>query len=425
VFGTPSSDEDCLYLNVWTPPDRASSPAPVMVFVHGGSFLYGSGTFPLYDGTNLARASGHVVVTLNYRLGALGYLSNAALRAEDPSNPTSGEYGTLDQIAAFTWVQKNVAAFGGDPSNVTIFGESAGATSMALHLVSPKSAGLFKNVIAESIAAIDGSPAATMALGDTNGATFASALGCTDAASLLTCLRAQPVSALLAPGGSSASVAFWPVADGVVIPSDPMALFSAGTFTKVPTVLGNNKNEGTLFVMNDPPTDDASYLAYANQLVPGQGAAIVAQYPIASYGGSYEAAAAAALNDGGFLCPTRKIARAVVATSTPVYRYDFVHVMEDPPFPNLGSFHGSELPFVFGNPIEGVFTLEADEEPLSTLMMSYWANMAAAGNPNGAGLFAWPAYQATTEPEVVLETTPSTETELAQATCDFWDGIED
>ena len=435
-FGTASSNEDCLYLNVWSPSPLASVAAPVMVFVHGGSFLYGSGTFGLYDGAKLAAATGHVVVTLNYRLGALGFLSNAALRLEDPANPSAGEYGIEDQIAAFQWVHENIAAFGGDAANVTIFGESAGGTSMFLHLVSPKSAGLFKQVIVESGAAALGSPAVLTAAGDAEGATFASLLACAsddagasdgstqDGAALMACLRGKAIADILATGGTESSPAWWPVVDGFVVPDDPVTLFAAGKINKVPTLLGNNKNEGTLFVLQSPPTDDASYAAFGDGLVPGQGAAIVAQYPIASFGGSYQAAAAEAMTDGTFLCPTRRVARAIAATGAPVFRYDFVHVMENPPIPNLGAFHGSELVFVLGNEIAGLFGLAADEQPLSELMMAYWGSMAASGNPNGGTRFAWPAYDATAETEIVLDSMPSTETQLKKAACDFWDGIE-
>ena len=423
-FGTASSDEDCLYLNVWAPISPAAKPAPVMVFVHGGSFLYGSGTFPLYDGSNLAAATGNLVVTLNYRLGALGFLSNPALRAEDPTSPSSGEYGVEDQIAAFQWVQANIAAFGGDPTNVTIFGESAGGTSMFLHLVSPKSAGLFARVIVESGAAASGSPAVPTSAADAQGASFATALGCTDASTIMTCLRGQSVASILGTGGSETSPTFWPAVNGFIVPADPVTLFASGAINKVPTLLGNNKNEGIPLRLPVPPTDDASYLAFANTLVAGQGSAIVAEYPISSFNGSYEAAAVQAMTDGVFLCPTRRVARGIVATGTPVFRYDFVHVMEDPPFLNLGAFHGSELVFVFGNDIAGAFGLEANEVPLSQLMMAYWGSMAASGNPNGSNRFAWPAYEMTTEPEIVLDTTQSTETKLEQSQCDFWDGIE-
>jgi para-nitrobenzyl esterase len=422
-FGYASTDEDCLYLNVWSANPSATA-APVMVFVHGGSFLYGSGTFGLYDGTHLAEATGHVIVTMNYRLGALGFLSNPALRAEDSTNPSAGDYAIQDQIAAFQWVQANAAAFGGDPKNVTIFGESAGGSSMFMHLVSPKSAGLFARVIVESGAGAAGYLALPQTAADQNGASFATAMGCTDASTLLTCLRATTVTNVLATTeGTTSDYDWFPAVDGFVIPSDPGALFTAGTFNRVPTLLGNNKDEGTLFVDPDPPTDDASYLAYCNALSPGQGSAIVAEYPIASFGGSYEAAASQVMTDGVFLCPTRRVARAILATGTPVFRYDFVHVMERPPIGGLGAFHGSELVFVFGNPLAGIFGAQPDELPLQTLMQGYWGNMATSGTPNGTGLFAWPPYDQANETEVVLDTTPSSETELEKAQCDFWDGI--
>jgi para-nitrobenzyl esterase len=424
-FGIVSSDEDCLYLNVWTPPET-KDPKPVMVFVHGGSFIYGTGTLPLYDGTKLATATGSVVVTLNYRLGALGFLSNSALRAEDPSNPTAGDYGILDQIAAFEWVQKNIAAFGGSPLNVTIFGESAGGTSMFVHLASPKSKGLFERVIVESGAAADGYVAIPETVADGLGGDFATAVGCTDAATLLTCLRGVSVATILGqtPTGSLGGT-WWPVTDGVVIPTEPMTVFAAGSFTKVPTLLGNNKNEGTLFTYEDPPTDATSYEALENSYFPGNGAAIVAQYPISSYGGSYFEAASDAQTDGVFLCPTRKVARAIAKSGTPVFRYDFDHAINYPLIPNLGAFHGSELLFVFGNTLVGFSGLAADEVPLSHEMMAYWGHMAAGGNPNSAGAFMWPAYQLTTEPEIVLDLTLSTETELKATQCDFWDSIGD
>jgi para-nitrobenzyl esterase len=427
-FGTASTDEDCLYLNVWTPPATTGvtqSARPVMVFVHGGSFLYGSGTFGLYDGTKLATATGNVVVTLNYRLGALGFLSNAALRAEDPSDPTAGDYGILDQIAAFEWVQKNIASFGGSPSNVTIFGESAGGTSMFVHLTTPKSKGLFERVIVESGAAADGYIAIPQVIADGVGADFATAVGCTDTATLLTCLRGKSPTTLLAATPAGATSGWWPVTDGVAIPKEPMSVFADGSFTKVPTLVGNNKNEGTLFTYAAPPTDPSSYLALENASFPGHGAAIVAQYPISNYGGSYFEAASDALTDGVFLCPTRKVARAIAKGGTPTYRYDFVHAISFPLIPNLGAFHGSELLFVFGNKLDGITGLQSNELPLSNEMMAYWGRMATHGNPNTSGAFAWPAYQLTTEPEIVLDLTLSTETELKSAACDFWDSIGD
>jgi para-nitrobenzyl esterase len=429
AFGTASNSEDCLYLNVWVPTASPPSKAPVLAFVHGGSFLYGSGTFPLYDGAKLAAATGNVVVTLNYRLGALGFLSNPALRAEDPSNPTAGDYGILDQIAALQWVKANVGAFGGDPSNVTIFGQSAGGTSMYAQLVSPLSAGLFARAIVESGAAASGGTLIAMpqATADANGATFASALGCTDASTLLSCLRGKSVADILGQSGSIGSASFWAVTDGVVIPSEPLSLFASGKVNKVPVIVGSNANEGKLFLFQSPPTDAASYLSFANGIAAGQGAAVVAQYPVSSYGGSYLDAADAVMTDGIFRCPARRVARGLVAAGVPTFRYEFVHDLENPPIPNLGAFHGAELAFIFGNPFAGTFSIAPDEQPLQTLMRSYWSAMAKSGAPTASGAPAWPAYDLGNEAVVVFDTTTTiaatSDAGAASTLCDFWDQL--
>jgi para-nitrobenzyl esterase len=424
AFGQPSMDEDCLYLNVWMPPSPPAK-APVMVFVHGGGFNYGSGTFPLYDGTKLAAAANAIVVTINYRLGFLGFLANPALRAEDPNHPSAGNYGIEDQIAAFQWVKANAAAFGGDPANMTIFGESAGGTSMFVHLVSPKSQGLFAHMMIESGWAAYGSGAATRTAADQIGAKLATALGCNDPAMLLSCLRGQSPSAILTatPMLAEAYPAV-PNIDGYVLPDDPMKLLASGTFNKVPTLVGTNKNEGTLFVtppFGNPPTDATTFQAEADVLFPGHGAAIAAQYPASSFGGSYGTTAAEALTDGWFVCPARRVARACATAGVGAFRYEFSHAINFL-IQGLGAFHGSELLFVFGNSITGA-TLQANELPLSQEMMAYWGAMSANGDPNGGGQFAWPKYDTTAEANIVLDLMLSTETALKKTQCDFWDTL--
>jgi para-nitrobenzyl esterase len=432
-WGEASVDEDCLYLNVWAPVPRAASAAPVMVFVHGGGFIGEAGDLGVWDGANLATTTGNIVLTINYRLGPFGFLSNPALRAEDPHG-SAGDYGILDQIAAFQWVHDNIAAFGGDPTKVTIFGESAGATSMFVHLASPVSKGLFSRVIVESgfaLPAWNGAAAKSQALADSMGASFAAALGCTDPGTLLSCLRAAAVQdalGALAIPGSPSSLSVWPwfpVIDGYVLPTDPIQAIASGTFNEVPTLLGNNRNEGTLTFYGNAPTDDASYLADAEALAPGHGAAVVAEYPIASYSGSYFDAASAMVTDGRFLCPTRRVARGIAASGTPTFRYDFTHVITDCTDHGLGAFHSAELLFVFGNglPCGGTATLLPSEVPLSQAIMGYWGTMASTGNPNGGGLFMWPQYDTTTETEIVLDLTQSTEMQYEKAQCDFWDSL--
>ena len=285
-------DEDCLYLDVYVPKPPPRRRAPVMVFVHGGAFVIGAASSGLYDGAKLASATGAIVVTINYRLGPFGFLSDAELRAEDPAHPSAGNYAIEDQIAALQWVKTNAASFGGDPANVTIFGESAGGTSMLVHLASPKSRGLFERAIVESAWTPYGGCAIPMATADQQGDAFATALGCTDSATRLACLRGKSPDDVLAAlplkaqGAIGTQGADWlPVIEGDVLPDEPLKLLAAGSFARVPVVIGNNTNEGSIFFDgNTTLVDDASYLAEEEAQYPGHGAAIVAQYPVAAFG---------------------------------------------------------------------------------------------------------------------------------------------
>ena len=265
-----------------------------MVFVHGGSFLYGSGTFPIYDGANLAAATGHVVVTMNYRLGALGFLSNPALRAEDPTNPSLGRVRRSKiRIAAFQWVQANIAAFGGDPANVTIFGESAGGTSMFLHLVSPKSAGLFARVIVESGARGRGLSRSADGAGGCTRSIVRDGARVHRRLHLMTCLRGQSVSSILAHRGERDEP--YVLAGGQRLhrprrSRDPLRLRRDQQGSHAPREQqerGDPSSSSSL----PPPTTRATSRS-RTRLVAGQGSAIVAEYPISSFSGSYEAAAA-------------------------------------------------------------------------------------------------------------------------------------
>jgi para-nitrobenzyl esterase len=435
-MGEASTNEDCLYLNVRVPVATPTQPAPptrpVMVFVYGGGFTVGAATVPLYDGTKLASATGAIVVTLNYRLGPFGFLSGAALRAEDPAHPSAGNYGIEDQIAAFQWVKNNAAAFGGDPSNVTIFGESAGGTSLLVHLASPKSAGLFARVIVESAWAMPGATTFTTAAADQDGDKLAQALGCTSQATALSCLRGKSVAEILkatSGGPLSGGPAWAPVIDGFVIPDDPVKVFAKGTFNKVPTVIGDNRNEATLFFyvsgsgMDIPaPTDPVSYWALEELFYPGHGAAIVAEYPIASFQGDYKAAAAEAMGDSVFVCGARRVARALTAAGVPTFRYDFTRPL-DLGIAGLGAPHASELPYVFGNPLDPKAPLTPGDLPVVKQVMAYWGSMAMNGDPKTAGQLDWPRYDTTSETQIVLDVTPSTESAFKKAKCDFWDGL--
>jgi para-nitrobenzyl esterase len=420
------TSEDCLTLNVWTPSAVAAGGRPVMVWIHGGGFTIDSGADPVFDGQSLSEATGAVIVTLNYRLGPLGFLALAALDAEDPSHPASGNYGFQDQRAALSWVKTNIAAFGGNAADVTLFGESAGGISTCLHLVSPPSQGLFQRAIIES------GPCAiannTKAFEEAQGQSFATALGCTDPTSVLACLRGKTpdeilVALPLKTGEISPSgVAWFPYADGVDLPDQPETLLEGGQFAKVPVLLGTNKNEGTLFfALGVSVTDESSFQTLMESLFPGQGTAIVGMYPIMSFA-SPQAAAAEAFGDGAFVCPTRRAARALTKGGTTAYLYQFTHAVTTGLFQGLGVYHSSEVPFIFENPYIGI-TLDAQELTLSAAMRGFWSTHAANGKPSAQGGVAWPVYDATSDTNMVLDLQLSTETGLKSAICDFWDGI--
>jgi para-nitrobenzyl esterase len=424
----PTTSEDCLTVNVWTP-SILGSPRPVMVWIFGGGFILGAGSQSIYDGTNLSQAGDVVVVNFNYRLGPLGFLSLPSLDAEDPASP-SGNYGIEDQRAALTWVQENIAAFGGDPGNVTLFGESAGGGSTAIHMVSPASAGLFQRAIIESgfSTIIVGEKAPAQA----QGATFAETVGCADgdAATQRACLRAvtpeRAITALPLKQGVilGAGVTWGPIIDGVNLTDTVGPLIAAGKGQKVPLIVGANSDEGTLFVaLAGGVANEAAYAAALEGLLPAaQAEKVLAQYPVATYGTA--AAAATHALDDVVLCDARRTARLQEGTGAAVYYYEFTYPF---PFiyPNLGAFHSAELPFVWGNEYE-IFPLTTAELPLSAAMQGYWTRHAAAGDPNtGAppGALAWPPYATATDENIVLGVPLSTTTGLRKAACDFWDAL--
>jgi len=388
--------EDCLTLNVWTPSLHASTKAPVMVFIYGGAFIGGSGAYPLYDGAALAR-QGVVVVTFNYRVGVFGFLAHPRLTAQSP-NHTSGDYGLLDQIAALQWIKANIGGFGGDPNKVTIFGESAGASSVALLMTSPLAQGLFQRAILQSTALSSDMPdlATAEAAGLKLGADIEA-------------LRAKPADQLLASTFSFAphrsgvaGLPFpTPVVDGYVLPRQPAVAFQRGEFENVPTLIGENAIEGRMFAPKPQDATLSAYHAWAAKTFGDLAPAFLKLYPAAT---DKEALAAmtAAYGDGEFGYATRLIARAVSRRQPHTYSYLFTYVQSGPEFDEPPPTHSQELPYVFDTLDQPAFIAhpppDASDRAMSQTMMAAWVRFAATGDPNGQGLLAWPAYDAENDP---------------------------
>ncbi len=429
-FGLPSASEDCLYLNVYTPNHKGFlrdilHKHPVMVWIHGGALFLGESDD--YDPIKLVERENVVVVTINYRLGLLGFLAHPALSAESDYQG-SGNYGLMDQQAALKWVQRNIRAFGGDPDRVTIFGESAGGLSVHSHLASPGSADLFHRAIVQSGAyALQQAP---LAAAEATGQALASVVGCADQSAA--CLRAVPVQTLLDNQGASG---FIPNVDGKVLTQSIKTSLATGDFNKVPVMQGSNHDEWRLFVAlrNDlvgSPVTAAGYAAnIAGTLgVPAATAGFIASsvYPLVAYP-SPAVALGAVGTDAIFACNARASVR-LLAQHVPTYAYEFND--PNPPQPFLppvsfpyGSFHAAEIQYVMGvrpNLPTAAFTPE--QQALSDSMISYWGRFARRGNPNSQHTPAWAPYDASTDQlqSLVTPAISSKSDFAADHRCSFW-----
>jgi len=415
--GTES--EDCLTLNVWTPYPVPATPAPVMVWIHGGGHVLGATTNPTYDGKNLAEKRGVVFVSFNYRLGPLGWIAHPALGSP------SGNYGMMDQQAALKWVKANIAGFGGDPANVTIFGESAGGVSVCTHIASPAASGLFHRAAMQSGTCLTKAP--TLAEAEAQGQQLAQAVSCDTAADVAACLRGKSTADLIGALPLKSGVIFgqgvsWgPIIDNALLPDQPLKRVEAGTFNKVPVLLGTNGDEGTLFVVAAKLLllTQGLYETLVKLTFFPDGNQVLALYPASAYS-SPAAALADLLGDGCFVCPTRQTARALSTGGVSTHLYSFTRVPASVSQPFLGCYHGAELPFVFDTPAAPWST---GEGALSAAMTGYWTRMAAAGDPNGAGATAWPSHAQATDAHLQLDLTVAAGAALRKAQCDFWDTI--
>jgi len=406
----PVMSEDCLFLNVWTPAKNLNEKLPVMVFIHGGAWKTGAGSQALFEGSPLAD-KGVVVVTLNYRLGALGWMAHPELTAESPHN-SSGNYGILDQQAALKWVEKNIGAFGGDPSRVTVFGESAGGNSIYAHLVSPGSKGLFRQAIIESGPFFSDDAMGTVfrprSEAEQYGVEFARGLNISGpgtiqqmrAKSALEILNATPE--LKSPFWTMRTIQFKPITDGWIIPAAPQEVFRQGTQNPVPLIVGNNAAEGIPLALDTNMTVP-EYQQYIRERFGKNADQILAAYP-AGTPAEVQAQTERVMTVYDFDHASKLVAGSMAGLNQSTYLYRFTYALPGQPY---GAYHGSELYFIFRH-----FPGEPDpaSNKVSDTMMDYWTQFAKTGSPNGMTNVNWPEYDTRTRQYLDINTTSSVAT---------------
>ncbi|MDO7850916.1 carboxylesterase/lipase family protein [Hymenobacter convexus] len=410
-FRSNGVSEDCLYLNVWTAAKSPQERRPVLVYFYGGGFMAGDGSEPRYDGESMAR-QGIVAVTVNYRLGVFGFLAHPELTKESP-NHASGNYGLLDQAAALKWVKTNIAAFGGDPQHVTIGGESAGSFSVSAQMVSPLAKDLMVGAIGESGSLLGLQPLPTLAQAEQTGTAFAASVG----ASSLAALRALPAQQLLEAAGKPGAPRFSAIVDGYFLPRSPAEIYAASQQAKVPLLVGWNSQEmGHQALLGQAPPTADNFRAAVQKLYANRLAEVLRLYPAATDAEAEQSATDLA-SDRFIGYSTWKWADVQTQTGgKPVYRYLYARprpamtpgmgnattglaggvvkgdAAAPPAPPARGAVHSAEIEYALGNlAANKVFAWTADDYQVSKTMQAYFANFIKTGNPNGAGLPAWPA----------------------------------
>ncbi|MFL6073606.1 MAG: carboxylesterase/lipase family protein [Mycobacteriales bacterium] len=425
--GPRSETEDCLYLNVQRPAGaRPGARLPVYFWIHGGGLVNGSST--QHDGSLIVRNTRVVVVTINYRLGVFGFLAHPVLTAEAGE---SGNYGLMDQQAALRWVRDNIAAFGGDPRQVTIGGESAGGWSVCAHLSAPGSRGLFVRAMMQSGSCVSG----TLADAQAAGTGYAHALGCADDAAAAACLRGRTTAQLLdtTPAPAARFVRGVPT-----LPADPDTAVRTGAFARVPVVIGANRDEGRTFAQGFIGASQSDYTATVNSLFGARAPAVLARYPWPAEADTFTAAylIGAILTDSGFVggiggCGNRSLTQAL-ARYTRTYSYEFDHrtgpgLRPQPAGYVWGAGHAAELAYLWpsfdnGTPIAPTF--DAAERRLALDMVHYWGSFVRTGHPAARFAARWPSYH-TARPTLSLRaggrSTLVTDHQVAaEHNCDLW-----
>ena len=427
--GDLDRNEDCLYLNIWTAAGTADEARPVMVWFHGGGHTGGWGSAPIFDGTNLAQ-KGVVLVTINYRLGPFGFLAHPALTAES-GHGASGNQGLLDKVAALEWVRDHIANFGGDPGNVTIFGQSAGSWSVCYLQASPLARGLFHRAIGHSGGCF-GRDRADLETAQAAAVEAASALGVEgDDAEALVALRALDAEAILESDLNAGAIV-----DGHFMPRPAAAIFAAGEQNDVPVIVGALANEGSTLYATMPERSMDELAALLDEQY-GDAAATVRDFYEEEIGKSTKWGVQMIQADRSFVWEMRTWARAIEAGGNDAYLYFFHHAppvfriytpeaaaIEMPDGPDgYGAYHSGDLAYAFANThLVGVGWSDWDHE-LSDAISDYWVNFARTGNPNGDGLAAWPSYRGADDEWLEFGDSIATTREVRKAKLDLFDRL--
>lgn len=415
MFGPKSINEDCLTLNVYAPATKSASPRPVIVWVHGGGFRNGAGSY--YDATVMAKKTDAVVVTINYRLGVLGFLSTSGMAAEGKAL----NFGLQDQYFALNWVKRNIASFGGDAGRVTIAGQSSGGASGCLAMSSPKAAGLFHRVIMSSAPCSIATTPLSKAVATGDG--IATKAGCATGADQMACLRSKSTDELMdaaqiTSAAQAISDSMWPATvDGEVIPNPVMSALAWGRINRVPVMLGTTQDEGKGLIgwgfhgIFGRSVTQAEYEGAMRNFAGDLGAQLVPSlYPASKYG-SVDLALSAALTDIALACPANNAASSL-ASQVPTYAFEFAdkqapQFFADPLMPEgWGAYHAGDLLYVFQRPVSGLAmpSMSTAQMALSEQMLGYWRHFVASGNPNGdASGPNWPKFDRTTTPFQTLQ----------------------